>query len=386
MTVQPLLSPEAIRDRLTRSYRSRHREWLGGNGTWPLVLALGAPTEADAQQHGELIRTWIAAWQSWQGDGQVVSAERRWRTLGRQSLPERLVLRRPEDVAAWAGESNRWRVATQRYELFVGRWPALAPGLSRHFDFLADSVDTDIECLEVMLAWLDAHPHSGLYPRQLPVPGLHTKWLERNRSVIFDMMLRLRPEDRQESDFFQLCGLRQPPPLIRLRILDAHLRGQLGGLSDITAPIADLASIPIRPTHVYIVENLQTGLAFPDAPGSVILMRMGYAVDALAQLPWVAGAVCNYWGDIDTHGFAILNRARAYLSGLRSIMMDEQTLLSHRAFWVKEDAQHSVLELPNLNEPEYALYRALKEQRWGLNVRFEQERIAWSIVTDAISY
>ncbi len=60
MTVQPLLSPEAVRDRLTRSYRSRHREWLGGNGTWPLVVALGAPTEADAQQHGELIRTWIA--------------------------------------------------------------------------------------------------------------------------------------------------------------------------------------------------------------------------------------------------------------------------------------------------------------------------------------
>jgi hypothetical protein len=157
-------------------------------------------------------------------------------------------------------------------------------------------------------------------------------------------------------------------------------------LSDITAPIVDLASIPIRPTHVYIVENLQTGLAFPDAPGSVVLMRMGYAVDALAQLPWVAGTVCNYWGDIDTHGFAILNRARAYMSGLRSILMDEQTLLSHRPFWVKEDAQHSALELPNLNEAECALYRALKEQRWGSNVRFEQERIAWSIVTDAIAY
>jgi hypothetical protein len=66
--------------------------------------------------------------------------------------------------------------------------------------------------------------------------------------------------------------------------------------------------------------------------------------------------------------------------------MEEKTLLSHRAFWVKEDAQHSALELPNLNEPEYTLYRALKEQRWGLNLRFEQERIAWSIVTDAIAY
>jgi hypothetical protein len=66
--------------------------------------------------------------------------------------------------------------------------------------------------------------------------------------------------------------------------------------------------------------------------------------------------------------------------------MDEQTLLSHRAFWVKEDAQHSALELPNLNALECGLYRALKEQRWGLNVRFEQERTAWSIVESAIEY
>jgi hypothetical protein len=307
-----------------------------------------------------------------------------WNT--QQSLPERLVLRRPENVAAWVGESNRWCVATRRYELFARRWPAMAPRLSRHFDFLADSADADIECLEVILAWLEVHPRSGLYPRQLPVPGLHTKWLERNRTVIFDMMLCLRPEDPQESDFFQLCGLRQPPPLMRLRVLDADLRGQLGGLSDISAPIVDLASIPIRPARVYIVENLQTGLAFPDVPGSVVLMRMGYAVDALGLLPWVVGAVCSYWGDIDTHGVAILSRARGYLPELRSILMDERTLLSHRAFWVKEDAQHSAFELPHLHEPEQALYRALKEQRWGLNIRFEQERIAWSVVGAAIEY
>src|SRR6266403_3144057 len=35
-----------------------------------------------------------------------------------------------------------------------------------------------------MLVWLEAHPRSGLYPRQLPVPGLHTKWLARNRTGI----------------------------------------------------------------------------------------------------------------------------------------------------------------------------------------------------------
>jgi hypothetical protein len=34
---------------------------------------------------------------------------------------------------------------------------------------------------------------------------------------------------------------------------------------------------------------------------------------------------------------------------------DSRTLLCHRPFWVKEDAQHSALELPNLNEAECAL-------------------------------
>jgi hypothetical protein len=382
--MQPLLSPEAIRDRLTRSYRNRHRQWLGGGGTWPLTLPLGAPTEADAQQHGELIRDWIAAWQNWRGEGELVCTERRWRTLGQQRLPERLVLRAPEHVAAWAGESERWRNATERRERFARRWPSMARRLSRHFDFLADSADADIDCLELMLAWLDAHPRSDLYPRELPVPGLHSKWLERNRTVIFDLMTCLRPGDAPESDFFQLCGLRQPPALMRVRVLDANLRAQLGGLSDISAPIADLAAIPIRPARVFIVENLQTGLAFPDVAGAVVLMRMGYAVDALGRLPWIAGADCCYWGDIDTHGIAILSRARAYLPALRSMFMDERTLLSHRAFWVKEDTQHSALELPHLDDLEQALYRALKDHRWGLNVRFEQERLAWSVARTQI--
>jgi len=42
-------------------------------------------------------------------------------------------------------------------------------------------------------------------------------------------------------------------------------------------------------------------------------MRLGYAVDVLGQLPWLQEAQCIYWGDIDTHGFAILNRARTYI-------------------------------------------------------------------------
>lgn len=57
--------------------------------------------------------------------------------------------------------------------------------------------------------------------------------------------------------------------------------------------------------------------------------------------------------------------------------MDEDTLLQHKALWVNESAQHPATELTLLTEQEQQLYRDLKQQRWGQNVRLEQERIDW---------
>lgn len=72
---------------------------------------------------------------------------------------------------------------------------------------------------------------------------------------------------------------------MRMRVLDPDLRGSLGGLGDISAPCEEVASIGIRPKNVFVVENLQTGLAFDDLPGAVVIMRLDYAVDVLGQLP-----------------------------------------------------------------------------------------------------
>ncbi|ODU07508.1 MAG: hypothetical protein ABS84_16155 [Rubrivivax sp. SCN 71-131] len=88
-------------------------------------------------------------------------------------------------------------------------------------------------------------------------------------------------------------------------------------------------------------------------------------------------AKCIYWGDLDTHGFAILHRARSYLPSLQSVLMDEDTLLRHKALWVDEKEQHPAAELTLLTEAEQEVYQGLKRQRWGQNVRLEQERIAW---------
>ncbi len=373
--------PEDVRQALVRRFQSKHREWLigdAGESLWPLEVALGAPTEQAALRQVDGVRAWVSAWQGWQGVGILSWCERRWKALGVQRLPEKLALRGPEDVAMWIGESARWERAQSRYRSLIARWPVVAQQLPRYFDVLADYSDADYQRLTEMLDWIASHPNSNLYPRQMPVSGLDSKWLDGRKGLLTDLVAAIQEDSSSDLDFYQRCGLKAPPLLVRMRVLDQSLRAHVGGVGDITAPVDDLAGISWPVSHVFIVENLQTGLAMSDMPGAVVFMRLGYNVDVLARLPWLARARCIYWGDLDTHGFAILHRARSYIPELQSVLMDEETLLRHKALWVDEAAQHSAAELTLLTKDEQQLYRDLKQQRWGQNVRLEQERIDWT--------
>jgi hypothetical protein len=348
-----------VRALLARRYRGRRSAWLAGEGAWPLAVSLGCPNEEEAQRQPDAVRAWSAAWL---GAPEVVWAERHWPSLGTQSLPQRLVLRHASDVAAWIGENQSWQRAHGRFQRLGSRWPRIA----RHFDVLADYDDADIERLEALLDWLEQNPVSNLYPRQLPIAGVDTKWLEPRMSLISDL--------RSGAD----SGLRPLPFLVRCCILDGELRQRVGGLGDVSARLDDLGALDLPASRVYIVENVQTGLAFGDKPGAVVFMGLGYGVGSLARLPWVARAECIYWGDLDTHGFAILDRARASLPQLQSALMDEETFLVFRDLWVHEREQTQASILPMLTASEQEVYRGLKEQRWGVNLRLEQERIPWT--------
>jgi hypothetical protein len=259
----------------------------------------------------------------------------------------------------------------------VARWPLLRSALPRYFDVLADYETYDFQRLEAMLAWLEANPRSNLYPRQLPVAGLDSKWLETRTGLIGGLLSALRGSATEQADFYELCGLKRPPQLMRLMILDDSLRAHTGGIRDLSAPVTELAGLNLPVSRIYIVENLQTGLAFGELQGAVVFMRLGYGIEALARLPWVSRGECVYWGDLDTHGLRILSRVRTLLPRVSSILMDEETLLNHRALWGEEAEQSSDIELPALTADEQLLYQRLKQHHWGVNVRLEQERIPW---------
>lgn len=378
-------TPEAVHATLRARYARHAGAWALDEGEWPLRIPLGAPTQEQARAQWDLFEPWLRQWQS-QADVQFV--ERRWPDLGMQRIPTHLCFDSALSVARALNEDEAFSRASARARTLLERWPELRNALRVQFDDLSLAGERDFKRLVAVFDWLLSHPESRLYPRQLPLAGIDSKWLEGTpQRVLREWLLTMRVVSADESrDFLALAGLRPLPERLHLRLLDPDLRAALGGLGDVVAPVEDLARL-ILPglRHVYAVENLQTGLAFGDLPGSVIVIGRGYAVDVLKRLPWMRDVPLHYWGDIDTHGFAILSRLRRYAPKAQSLLMDEHTLLRHRAVWGEEPKPHGAERLDGLDAAESRLYAELRSGRWGLRVRLEQERIDWGYAWKEIS-
>ncbi|MGX5652717.1 Wadjet anti-phage system protein JetD domain-containing protein [Hydrogenophaga borbori] len=364
---------------------------------WPMRFGLGTLTESRVMKDVSAVMNWVQSWELAQRefpDGVQVQWEpRQWRLLGQQQVPLAVVVRDATALAEWVGHERRWKLACARRDVFEARFPLLrsAPPWSRHEEVATTWSVDDTSRLMDLLQWFDVNPRSMLYPRQLPVPGIDTKWLDSRRGLVRDFVLASRGL-RGGGDFFEVCGLQSAPATLRMRVLCPELRHATGGLCDIEAPIEELARLQLSPRTLLVVENLATGLALPSISGAVAFMKLGHAISDLAQIPWLFADESGtggperalYWGDLDTHGFVILARARGLFPNLRSILMDEETLLSRKDQWVREASQSKVELLERLTPEEQQLYRRLREQIHGPNVRLEQERLSWPLCLQAL--
>ncbi len=141
--------------------------------------------------------------------------------------------------------------------------------------------------------------------------------------------------------------------------------------------------MPEGVSRAYVIENEITYLAFPVPAGAIVIFGSGYSLPFL-PLGWLAGLDLTYWGDIDTHGFAILNRLRHHLPNARSMLMDRVTLLDHRDHWTAESSP-TAATLDRLDQAESALYAELVSGAYGRSLRLEQERISFAVVEKAVA-
>lgn len=340
------------------------RRWAAGDeSTAVLEIPLHPPTERDvlADYAGSI--AWVQAWRAAAGrDIEVTWEDRRWGRVGAQAVPTRARVRGPDAITAVAGAHVQWRRWRERsIELVstLGDSEALRVALATHARVIGELDGADFRRLRDVAAWLRANPSSGQFVRQLPIRGIDTKWLERHRAVVEALVGG------------EGLGLRQPPALTRVRFLDPALAP--AGVTDLTAPQAQLDALGVRPERVVIVENLQTFLALPERAGVVAIDGRGNVAPHLAGIHWIRDVDAIYWGDLDSHGLRILSQARSAGLSLTSCLMDEETLVAFRDLWVIEP-QPFRGALAHLTEPEDAVLTALRE--YG-DVRLEQERIEW---------
>jgi hypothetical protein len=119
-------------------------------------------------------------------------------------------------------------------------------------------------------------------------------------------------------------------------------------------------------------------------PYSLVIFGGGYGFEALASAQWLRACPVHYWGDIDTHGFAILDQLRVQLPHTQSFLMDRRTLMAHADHWSVEP-QPQQRDLQRLLPDEQALLDDLRHNRLGEKLRLEQERIGYGWVQRALT-
>lgn len=357
---------------------------------FPLALRFRKPSPSELGVRFDDVRAWIKDLETGSrattGSGyDIVWEEVDNRLLGRNDLPKAIIVSSRFNALAMIGACEQAVRFEQLAFQTLTRFPELCEWLRRNPRAVLYASDSWDQVLEV-IAWFRLHPRSGLYIRQIDVLGVDTKFIEHRKILLSELLdITLPPETVDAScsasaQFEARYGLAVRPSLIRFRILDPHIK--ILGLSDLTVRVDEFARLQFDFERVFIVENEITGLAFSPCEKGIVIFGGGYAIELLAALPWLRTCEVHYWGDIDTHGFAILDRLRAFLPDSSSLFMDRQTLLEYRKFWSFEKAPF-VGTLSRLTEEEQALYDDLRLDRLGRGVRLEQERIPLTRFADA---
>ena len=138
----------------------------------------------------------------------------------------------------------------------------------------------------------------------------------------------------------------------------------LGGARDLTVTAEAFSTLRLPVHTVIVTENLVNFLALPERPGTLAIYGGGYGFSSLRDAALAGDCEVLYWGDLDTHGFRILDQLRAVHPHVASVLMDEATLLAHRDAWGSEPSP-SRAALTRLTAEETALYEALGNDTFG---------------------
>lgn len=379
---KPWTRPADVREAVGKRWPALLTAFLTGEEWAPLDIPLRGPGPAEIGERLAEVQAWAAEWErAGRGPLRVEYRQVGGRLVGANQLPGR----------AWVdGYAQAWELLGTRRQVselvkLIDRakseCPRVLPWLERN-PVRSLQLAADWDRLLATVRWIDEHQQADLYIRQVDVPGVDTKFIEGRRGVLTQLLdLQLDPVriNPAAPDFAGRYGFRRKPDYVRFRCADPG-----SAYTEMMVRADELTAPPAGVTRAYILENEVTYLAFPLAASAIVFFGDGYAVNTLANLDWLSALDLTYWGDVDTHGFAILNRLRSRFPHARSVLMDRETLLGHRSQWVTEKTPTKAT-LNLLTPAEQGLYQDLVDDTFGPAVRLEQERVSFGSLERALS-
>jgi hypothetical protein len=286
----------------------------------------------------------------------------------RQSEISKITFETKQDFLQFIDRLSDYQTFINTVDLILGEISTLKELLKKYPKIVNEYQNDWTDLLKVCHYFLE-NPQPNLYVRSLPI-SISTKFIETHKGVLKTLLDYLIPEDidSEESDFFKRFHLQIEEPNIKIRFLDDSLRLH-PNLSYLSVWQSEFKVLDIRCEKIYIIENLTTFLSFPPDNQSIAICGGGFAVNLLAEIDWFQDKKLFYWGDIDIHGFQILDQIRKYYPAIESLLMDEKTFLQYHRGEI--GGEYNVVNLKYLTISEQALYELILKNNW----RLEQEKI-----------
>jgi hypothetical protein len=286
--------------------------YVAGAPWTPITLPVKAPTAAEILNRFDEARRWV---EKFHRDSRSTSTSAPFRieyrtikvrNVGANEVPARIYLDSFQQLCALLGTTRDVQALDAIMEQTRTQVPELVPWVIDHPLVAINHRDVWEEVL-ASVVWIAARGNRALYLRQIDAEAVDTKFVERHKKLLDQLLTSVLPPERIDSaftyiDFTRRLRFRPKPDCIRLRLLSPQPAFP-PGISAVRLRTDELATLELDGSTVFVVENEISYLPFPETPSSIVIFGSGFGLTVLGDLPWLHRRRIVYWGDIDTDGF-----------------------------------------------------------------------------------
>jgi hypothetical protein len=363
--------------------------YIDDQAFFPKRLVFKTPSSKQLSEHFSEVKQWIGDLKSTEHI-RIETKSVQHRVLGQNELPITAWVDDLDSAVAIIGKQKQLQQFVDMVEITNQRAVDLLPWL-RQFSMKALSFTSEWNQIIDTLDWMKANPNPDIYLRQVDISGIDSKFIELHKGIITTLLEITMPTAGPTTNqpFESRYGFKTKPVTIRIRSLDPDINFMGSGNQDISVTLDNLDTFSNLSQfnavkNLFITENETNFLSFPPTKNSIVVFGSGYGFDGLDKIAWLNRLKVYYWGDIDTHGFAILNQLRSKLPEVRSLLMNRKTFLKYETFWGFEP-KPQINDLDHLNDEEIKIYNDLRDNRFGHQLRLEQERIGFTYLMSVLS-